>query len=334
VLSKKQYYPEIDGIRAISILAVILIHTTTKILEVTSPGNSSYLTSFFLNQISRFAVPLFFLISGFVLELNYENHQSYLSYLKKRLAKIALPYIFWSAIYYFLIYTWHGESFFKALTLGTSSYQLYFIPSLLIFYFIFPFFHRFFKIISQSSVFLPLAILQFAILGYDYYFQPLNFAYPINIALLNFFVFILGMIISRKYNQILSISTKNIFNNLLFSTILGISVFLEGYFLYFQTHNYLKFYSQWRPSILIYSLSLFSVLIVILKSNNLTNFLSKHSFFTFFIHVLVLEVIWNNLLKNISTPLVIPIFFISVTTISYYIAYICHKVPFISKITG
>ena len=68
--------------RAIAILAVILIHTTTRTLEATHYNLTSYPWTLLLNQVSRFAVPLFFLISGFVLELSSVNDINYLEFLK------------------------------------------------------------------------------------------------------------------------------------------------------------------------------------------------------------------------------------------------------------
>ena len=90
----------IDFLRLISILAVVMIHTTTRTIEASANNLAGFPLTFILNQLSRFAVPLFFLISGFVLELNYSYHSSYFVYLRKRLSRVLFPYLFWSAIYY------------------------------------------------------------------------------------------------------------------------------------------------------------------------------------------------------------------------------------------
>src|SRR5690242_5000258 len=99
-----QHDNTIDVLRLVSILAVLLIHTTTRTLEISHYDLVNNLFTLFLNQASRFAVPLFFLISGFVLEVS-NKPIKYITFLKKRLGKIFIPYIFWSLIYYFLIYT-------------------------------------------------------------------------------------------------------------------------------------------------------------------------------------------------------------------------------------
>ncbi|MDZ7587084.1 MAG: acyltransferase family protein [Patescibacteria group bacterium] len=97
--------PAIDAMRLLAILAVVLVHTTTRTLQVTGYDLNVTWWPLLLNQITRFAVPMFFLISGFVLELNYDHHPYYLSFLKKRLSRILVPYLFWSLIYYFFVYT-------------------------------------------------------------------------------------------------------------------------------------------------------------------------------------------------------------------------------------
>lgn len=140
-MKPKNYSPAADGLRIIAILAVVLIHTTARALEVTNLDVQRLPGTLLLNQAARFAVPMFFMISGFVLELSYQNHSNYLTYIKKRLGKIAIPYIAWSAIYYLLIYKQHAVSYWQALLTGDASYQLYFIPTLVIFYAVFPLIH-------------------------------------------------------------------------------------------------------------------------------------------------------------------------------------------------
>ena len=168
----------IDNLRLMSMLGVILIHTTTRNLELVNLDIAKLPTIFFFNQASRFAVPLFFLISGFTLSINYS--------LQKRLLKILIPYFFWSLIYYIFVYPQHTANFFMALLYGSSSYQLYFIPSLIIFYLIFPVFHH----LSANKYLLGLLfIIQIYLLYTTYFIKPLSFFYPLSIVLLNYFAF-------------------------------------------------------------------------------------------------------------------------------------------------
>ena len=342
---KKHYNPAIDLLRIIAILAVILIHTTTRTLELSSYHLDQVPLSLFLNQISRFAVPLFFLISGFVLELNYPFHATYFTYLKKRFNRILIPYILWSTIYYFFVYTSHKGDFFEALMKGDASHQLYFIPTLLIFYLLFPLIHRYYHLFARRWVVAILGLFQLIFLYQDYYVHPLSFFNPINIALLNYYVFFLGIIASHHQELIMAFIKKWAYVLVIASTAMGGFIFFEGRNLYFKTHNYLSFYSQWRPSVFFYTVFLTSTLSYFLSRVKLSpniKKLSNLSFFVFFIHIIVLEVIWHTIgislfqhdHHTIQQPWYDPLYFILVATSSFSLAYIAHKIPRLSKLTG
>jgi surface polysaccharide O-acyltransferase-like enzyme len=328
----------LDALRFIAIVAVILIHTTTRTLEISHYNLNALPLSLLLNQISRFAVPLFFMISGFALEINYNSHANYLKFFKKRISKIFIPYVFWSAIYYLFIYTNHDFNFIKALYDGSSSYQLYFIPTLLIFYLLFPFIHNIYKIISNKYIFLLLGIIELLLLYEDYFVKALDINYLLKIAILNYFVFILGMVASHHQELLTKIVKKWKIILVIGTIYLAYYIFSEGKSLYLQTYNYQYFYSQWRPSIFIYTILLASLLYELFRYMNfkLVTTLSKLSFFVFFIHVIVLEKIWQ--LIGIHLPTINywfdPFFFLSVTLISFMIAYLAHKIPYLSNLTG
>lgn len=337
----------IDAIRVISILAVLLIHTTTRTIEATHNDLNNFPWTLFLNQISRFAVPLFILISGFVLELNYNNHANYWSYLKKRVGRILIPYVFWSLIYYFFVYTQNHDSLISVILTGDASYQLYFIPTLAIFYAIFPFLHKFYKLISNKFVLLGLGVLQLIILSQDYFVKVFKYPDPIRITLLGFFFFLVGMIAARNKDNI--IKTVKKWKYLLIPTtlILGIYIFLEGKIGFQITNSYLAFYSQWRPSVFFYTFAVFLILFYAFDKSRLQFVIiesfSKLSYLVFFIHVIVLEILWKyaghdlfNLFKENALEKIVfdPIFFIAVTAISFTTAYLIHKIPNLSKITG
>jgi probable poly-beta-1,6-N-acetyl-D-glucosamine export protein len=338
IIKSKKYNPVIDLLRIICILAVILIHTTTRLIEASAFALQKVPLTFFFNQISRFAVPLFFLISGFVLELNYSFHSGYFSYLKKRVNRLFIPYIIWSAIYYFFIYTNHTRSFLSSLLDGSATYQLYFIPSLLLFYIFFPLIHKFYNFFTNKWIFIFLGVLQLALLFQDYYVLPLLFTYPVKIVFLNYYVFILGAIAARHKDYLMNIFSKFKVFLIAATILLGSYVFLEGKTLYLATKNYLYFYSQWRISNFLYTLSFGSLFYYFLNktkfNESIVKKLSKLSFFVFFIHVIVLEVIWSKIGVYVGQFWFGLIFFLSVSGVSFLLAYLAHKIPLLSKLTA
>ena len=347
VEEQKTHNQVLDVLRFISILAVVLIHTTTRTIEMTGNDLQHIPWTLFLNQASRFAVPLFFMISGFVLELNYSFATSYGAYLKKRIKRILIPYIFWSFIYYFFVYKQHQVNFFSTLLTGSASYQLYFIPTLLVFYIIFPLLHKLYRIIANKWVMFFLGTLQIALLYYSYYIKPLPFFYPISIALLNYFIFFLGMFASHHEEDLVSVVKRWKYMLTPITIFLVGYIFWEGKSLYLKTHNYLFFYSQWRPSIFFYTILLASSLYLLFYQKKLPPFLigtlARLSFFVFFVHVIVLETIWKtvgisvfqqtggNIIEHLWYD---PLFFALTAFFSFFIAYLASKIPFLDKLTG
>ena len=383
-----EYNIAADALRILSILAVIFIHTTTRTLEVSAFALQKIPFTLFLNQVFRFAVPLLFIISGFVLELSYHVNESYLTYLKKRLNRIFVPYVFWSAVYYFFVYYKNrNPNFLSSLLRGDASYQLYFIPALLIFYLIFPFIHKYLKIIGNVWVMILLFLVQLILLFYDYNVHPLPFFYPLTIATLNYFALIFGAVLSRNYDMFtnfmklpdltVGVSSPCCFVGspippkqkllrihprayargflrrginkwkwiLILGTIISAYfVFHEGLNGYLITHNYLAFYSQWRPSVLIYTIflggTLYWLLEKIIHNASIVKAISRLSFFVFFIHIIILEMLWYLIgVKTFKLQFAQnlwwdPVFFTAVTLISFSIAFIAHKIPHLSKLTG
>ncbi len=344
----KQHDTAIDYLRMISILAVVMIHTTTKTIQLSNNNLDSVPISLFLNQASRFAVPLFFMISGFVLEMNYPYHTGYFGYLKKRLSKIFIPYVLWSAIYFFFVF--HKKSILSfittALPTGGSSYQLYFIPSLLIFYLLFPYIHFKYKSLSQAPSIIIMAIVQFIFLILDYYLHAFPLFHPFNIVFFNFFVFFLGIFASHHKDKVLFIIKKYKIFLFLSAILLTVLLYLEGKIFYLATQDYRMFYSQWRPSVVIYTIIVASLLYYLFtistKFNLFAKQLSKYSFLVFFIHVMVIEYTWNYWAEKILGQTqnyfqqlwFDPLYFLMVVSISFIIAFVIRKIPKVSFILG
>jgi surface polysaccharide O-acyltransferase-like enzyme len=343
----KQYVKSIDSLRIIAILAVVMTHTTTRTLEAAKFNLTGFPMSIFLNQIVRFAVPLFFMISGFVLELNYDQNSGYFAFLKKRFSKIFIPYVFWSAIYYLFIYNQNHDNFLKVILTGNASYQLFFIPALCIFYLIFPFLHRIYKIISNKLFLTLLLISQVYLLYRDYFIKPFTLSDPVYTVIMAYFLFIIGIVAARNKDAINFFVHKWKYILLFMAAVSGIYVFWEGFSRYVASGNYLSYYSKWRPSVLIYTFAVGFVLFHLFEKTkfqfSFTEKLSRLSFLVFLIHVIVLEEAWSFFGKSlfilmtgniIGKILFDPIFFGIVAGTSFLIAYLLHKIPRIQGIIG
>lgn len=85
-----------DGIRALSIFLVVLLHVSAKaIYEWDSISLFNWNIANLINSFSRISVPLFVMLSGAFLLKNKENLTQFRN---KRLPRIMLPWIFWGTI--------------------------------------------------------------------------------------------------------------------------------------------------------------------------------------------------------------------------------------------
>ncbi len=337
----------IDALRALSIVAVILIHTTTKSLEASHYNLLTFWPTLLLNQIARFAVPLFFLISGFVLQFNYGAELDFVRFIKKRFSKILIPYIFWSLFYYFFIYTQNSDNLLWALFTGSASYQLYFIPTICIFYLLFPLLHKFYKIFASIPVLSVLTAAEIFLMRRDYFVRQFDLPDPIRILILGYLFFIFGMVAAENKDWLIKVAGKIKYFLIPALIYLIYYIFEEGKNRYYLTYNIEAFYSQWRPDVLIYTLVLAFLLFYAFdkmdREFKIFEKASRLSYLVFFIHVVILEEIWKHLALpvwgildghylQIATFDVI--LFIIVAGLSFGAAYLIHRIPYIKKITG
>lgn len=103
--AKPQNIDWINSLRLIALLAVIVLHVSAIPLGLYghTPLNT-WLAADFYNALVRFAVPVFVMITG-ALTLHKEYELG--SFLKKRLSRVVVPFLFWSLVYVW--YSWYIE---------------------------------------------------------------------------------------------------------------------------------------------------------------------------------------------------------------------------------
>lgn len=352
ISKKTTYLFSVDALRIIAILAVLLIHITTKTLQTLDHNVLIAPFSLLLNQVARFAVPLFFLISGFVLELNNRKVLSYVIFFKKRASRIVAPFLFWSTIYFFIgwgfdlkkLYT---LSFLQDILYGTASYHLYFIPTLILFYLTFPILHSLIKILKNPFVLGCIVVLQTALQFKDYYYGQLNIHQDLRIAILSISMFILGMIASCHKEGIFVFVKKYLIFFVLSLFFLLAIIFFHVRNLTLVKHTAGYIYNQYGPLNYLYTVLFALVFFYMFERTQFLRkifiALSKLSFFVFFIHVFILNFLWDNAViffikiygKQILTNIWFdPLLFALIAVFSFTIAYFIHKIPNAYKITG
>lgn len=155
--AKRPYLPELDIVRAIGIMAVIMIHATSSIVATYDHNGALYPIYVFLNVSSKFAVPVFIFLSGFVLFYNYYDKSFTVKtigeFYRKRISKVIVPFLFFSFFYWaitryinygftdvptFISY-FTSWSFIHKLIIGKTYTHLYFVVIIIQFYVLAPF---------------------------------------------------------------------------------------------------------------------------------------------------------------------------------------------------
>lgn len=151
----------VDILRIMSIIAVIVLHFTAEILIRSNEFNTpSWWLSNLFNSISRFAVPVFFMISGAMI-LRTEIH-SYRHFYKKRILPLLIPLVSWSVIYglynqYYVLNSKMSASEFVVdfgyrLLTDTNYVHLWFLYAIIAIYMTVPLISKFIKTCSERDL--------------------------------------------------------------------------------------------------------------------------------------------------------------------------------------
>lgn len=156
----------INNLRIVALFAVIVLHTTSPVLEQFNKGPlSTWLVGDFYNSLVRFAVPVFVMITGaLLLHRDYEIGD----FLKKRLGRVVWPFLFWSLIY--IAYMFYNEDIdysgdfwitvrqvLHLLKFG-SSYHLWYVYMLIGLYLIIPVLSKFVRNATEKEILYFLAV--------------------------------------------------------------------------------------------------------------------------------------------------------------------------------
>lgn len=147
-----------DILRIISIIGIICLHLMANMRDAYLILNKKYyfiLTC--LDSIPRFAVPIFFMITGAFM-LGRKNKESYKEFLKKRIPKLLIPLVIFCVIYY--IYdgmTLHSRmsliDFWNKFSSGLEiKYHLWFMYSIITIYLFIPFLQQFIEKIDKKDL--------------------------------------------------------------------------------------------------------------------------------------------------------------------------------------
>ena len=326
-MAKRERIEELFYIRAIAALGILIIHATGSFAVSSEYGSKAMYLGIFLNQFFRFGSPVFMMVSGLVLFYNYRSLDEFdtAKFYKKKIKYILLPYVIWSTIYF--LYSHYisgiplkgeGKVLIRGILLGESYSHLYFIFLIFQFYILVPLILRYLIEPMKEKplrVFLIFALIQGAILTYQYYFK--NYDATGFVRLFNKYYwktvfgwsayFITGGLIGLHYKKIANYIEEHISGILLGYIIVTILYVGQVYMNIYinQGRDYYGRFGSIRPHTMIYAFFTMALLIYMTRriakkdnflEKNLKNF-GTYSFGVYFAHPLILGEIKIKLLK-------------------------------------
>ncbi len=287
----------IDCLRVISTLAVIVIHTAANLnRQFGHVAPQEWWAANFWQGISRFCVPVFFMISGVTVlgrDLPIKEH------FKKPFIRIIIPFLFWHFIYMF--FNWYVR--YKAMPMGIwdilkfignqfqnySSYHFWYIYTLIGIYCILPVFNKWIKSASKLDlqVFLGIWLLTFLVNNEGLFGTTFTINLPYNSGFIGYMVlgyylyhFEYGEKIIKKISPFIFLGG-------------AIWVLWPTYLISSTKGNLdLRFYSNFSPGVLMESIGIFLMAkhyqwewkFAVLEK--IRNFVSTHSYGIYSAHLL------------------------------------------------
>ena len=150
----------INNIRLVALYAVIILHCSAPLLmQFGKVPQTDWWAADILNALSRFGVPVFVMVTGALL-----LHREYdtVDFLKKRITRVVVPFLFWSLIYVW--YSWHNEEISFGsdvwvnikqvlhLLKNGSSYHLWYVYMLIGLYFFIPVISKYVRNSSENDI--------------------------------------------------------------------------------------------------------------------------------------------------------------------------------------
>jgi len=299
----KERIPFFDFLKGAAIIAVILIHVANFYLY--SPAfEHNRLFAVLMNNIGRFAIPIFFICSGILLTPP-ENKRQLFGFYYKKFFRIFIPYL----LFTFGIFLYKNSSFSEFLyniISGNASPPYYFIIVLFQFYIIYPILLEF----KEKKWFLPASFC----ISLLYFFYPTRI---LGIPLFTDYLFFFAYGMCKREYFLDYKSNKSLLKYWVTIVLVYISISVIWPEIY---HNSRFFYGIAVLNLLFYYREgIFSLKTIFNSISKIGNI----SLWIFLIHFLIISIIYSNLNKlNINFYFIFFIIFALSLVLSYMLSFI------------
>jgi surface polysaccharide O-acyltransferase-like enzyme len=333
----------INSLRLVALFAVIVLHVSAIPLEQFGhlPLNT-WLTADFFNALVRFAVPVFVMITGaLTLHRQYELG----AFLKKRLSRVVVPFIFWSLVYVW--YSWYIEEITFTGNAWTSvkqvlhqlkygsSYHLWYVYMLIGLYFFIPIISKFVRNAAKREIeyFLAMWLITMIIT------QPFISRFNPQVDL-HYFAGYAGYLVLGHYLTFNVTYSKRLLAWMWALFILMVMMITGGtYLLYTYTKLITLLYEPIGPAIVLLASSVFllgrftkiRLPAFLLKAKN---FACQYNFGIYLSHALILHFLDDpfGITFKLCTPLIgIPVTAIICFALSLLLVWLLSRLPLVGK---
>ena len=163
----------LDWLRVISAFAVVAVHVLTHYLSGFPLKGTEWTVTMIVKHATHFCIPVFFMITGALL-IKHPGCTTYGEYLKKRFARIFLPFLIWSFVHWTVINVlvkgkpFSVPEFIKLFLCNGISSQYWYVYATLALYLFLPFIGILFAHLSekQQKVLITVMVVVNVILPY------------------------------------------------------------------------------------------------------------------------------------------------------------------------
>lgn len=301
----KQRIFSFDFIKGIAMLAVIFIHTLL-LFKLFHKGDEYVI--FIANNLLRYAVPVFLIITGILLNpTSVTDQKSIIKFYIKKILFIFLPYLLMTLIVA-LYFQSSISNFFYLLFTGKAQAPYYYIVVLLQLYLIYPFLIRLNRNWLLWGSFLVSVVSFFLKSTWNLYDVPLFFPY----------VYYFAYGIARR-NDYLKKHVKQIFNWNILIVIVAYLVFIVVRPEYYFNMVYIYGIAVWE---ILYGVS------NKLKESWITRpvaLIGRMSLWIFFVHFFIVMLMYQ-IFSSGNVLISIVVIYITATILSFFIAKLLNKI--------
>ncbi|MFD1256001.1 acyltransferase [Mucilaginibacter terrae] len=342
----------IDNVRVIATIAVIMVHVATPAVFTQYNPNSASNTVWWIgnmyDSLCRFCVPVFVMLTGALL---LPQTISLSNFLKKRLNRIMLPFLFWSSVYivFNLALKFRDEGSQVAmhnighwlilqLTQGAAPH-LWYVYMIIGLYLFIPIIQPWVSIASNKAIIYFLGIWFITLLFHQQ--KLLSVTSPLD---LSYFTGYIGYLILGYFIAERLVISKAILYCAIILFITGVAATLAATYLYTYNQGSFShtFYEYLTLNVLFAAIGIF----IIIKNqqgelrnnaiNTVRDFVSRYGYGIYLSHLLVISILSH---FKIDYSLITPVIGIPLTTlicllISAALVYIVNKLPYGKYISG